>query len=92
MHAVARSIVHYFVQKSPKDFGLTFHYKKVYYALMNDTPVTFEEFIPGQFFKYINNTGNIIVSQEHKRIIEKPECFVHFSYESTSNQLMVLDL
>ena len=92
MHAVARSIAHNFIRKSPKDFGLTFHYKKVYYALMNDTPVTVEEFIPGQFFKYINNTGNIIVSQEHKTIIEKAECFVHFSYESTSNQLMVLDL
>ena len=48
--------------------------------MINGTPVTVEEYIPGEFEKYSNNTGKMaeIKSDEHKELIEKAECFMNF--------------
>ncbi|CAB4020160.1 transient receptor potential cation channel subfamily M member 6-like, partial [Paramuricea clavata] len=55
--------------------------------------VAVEEFIPGCFTKYINNTGLSSVSIESANIIGlKAECLVHFSYQKSGKQLMVVDI
>ena len=94
MNAVARSVSMAFAQKAPYNFGKRFHYQKVYFSMIGEIPVTVVEFIPGTFAKYINNNGNIIEneSEEHIILINKAECFVHFSYDFTNEQIMILDL
>eukprot|EP00112_Aurelia_sp_Birch-Aquarium-sp1_P008581 Seg1949.5 transcript_id=Seg1949.5/GoldUCD/mRNA.D3Y31 product="Transient receptor potential cation channel subfamily M member 6" protein_id=Seg1949.5/GoldUCD/D3Y31 len=94
MHAVARSITRSFNKKIPSVFGSFFRYKKVYFSTIEGKPVTVEEFIPGNFQKYINNTGQIREAQsaEDRILIEKAECLVHYSYLHTKKQMMVLDL
>ena len=94
MHSVARNICQKFAREVHDTFGTCFNYKKVYFSMMNGTPVTVEEFIPGNFEKYSNNTGEMaaIKSDEHKEFIEKAESFMHFSYVITNKQLMVVDL
>eukprot|EP00794_Sanderia_malayensis_P013091 gene13089-14433_t len=94
MDAVARSITRSFNRKLSAAFGLFFMYKKVYFSNIQGKPVTVEEFIPGNFQKHINNTGQIrqAESAEDRILIEKAECLVHYSYVHTKKQMMVLDL
>eukprot|EP00112_Aurelia_sp_Birch-Aquarium-sp1_P019166 Seg469.6 transcript_id=Seg469.6/GoldUCD/mRNA.D3Y31 product="Transient receptor potential cation channel subfamily M member 6" protein_id=Seg469.6/GoldUCD/D3Y31 len=62
--------------------------------VIKDVPVTVEEYIAGDFEKYINNTGVVAkaLSPAHEVILEKASCFAHFSYVHTEMQMMVLDL
>ena len=52
--------------------------------------VTMEEFIEGEFNKYVNNTGEACGSPSD--IQEKAESLAHFSYEHSNEELMVVDL
>ncbi len=94
MHSVARNICQKFGREVPYTFGTCFNYKKVYFSTMKGTSVTLEKFIPGNIKKYSNNTVNMaeIKSDDQKELIEKAECFMHFSYVITNKQLMVVDL
>ena len=94
MHSVVRSICQKFARKVPYAFGNCFSYNEVYFSTLNGTPVTVEEFIPGSFEKYSNNTALMeqARSDEHLVFIQKAECFMHFSYEVTNKELMVVDL
>eukprot|EP00795_Rhopilema_esculentum_P004082 gene4082-20262_t len=67
---------------------------KSYFSTIEGNPVTVEEFIPGKFQKYINNTGQIRKPElaEDRILIEKAECLVHYTYVHTKKELMVLDL
>jgi len=40
------------------------------------------------------NNGLIIeaISEDHRIIVVKAECFVHYSFEATNDQIMVLDI
>ena len=62
--------------------------------MIGEDPVTVEEYIPGSFTKYINNNGQINFNLSHdiKELLEKCECFVHYSYVSTDKKMMVVDL
>ena len=55
MHSVARSISQSLHRKLPSSFGKSFSYNKVYYSSIDSVPVTVEEYIVGDFEKYINN-------------------------------------
>ena len=94
MHSAVRSICQKFARKVPYAFGKCFNYKKVYFSTINGIPVTVEEFIPGNFEKYSSNT--VLMEQarsdEHLVIIQQAECFMHFSYEMTNKELLVVDL
>ena len=101
LHSAARSIAQSFASRAPTSFGELFRYKKIYYAKVEDTPVTVEEFIPGKFEKYINNNGQIsshYKSQssttflEDNVIVDKAESLVHFSYIYTKEEMMLLDI
>ena len=85
---VLHSVLH---EKHPRDFGETFSYRKVYFSMLNGKPVTVEQFIPGTFNKYINNTGLVSIPENDdlKETYDKAECFSHFSYY---REMMILDL
>lgn len=94
MHAVARNITARFATKVPVEFGSVFKYGKVYYSTWNECPVTVEEFVPGDFSKYVNNDGQCVVSpsKEYDEIFQKAQCLTHFSYLYSKKKLMVLDI
>ena len=52
--------------------------------------VTVEEFIEGDFIKYVNNTGERCV--DNNLIADKAEAFCHYSYEKSEGKLMVVDI
>lgn len=59
MHTVARELTKKFSANVPSAFGETFHYNKVYFSYFKGEPVTVEEFVPGNFSKYVNNDGKL---------------------------------
>ncbi len=96
MHTVARNITQRFEKSVPEEFGDTFSFGKVYYALMGDTePITVEEYIEGKFAKYVNNNGYCfkIPNESHlKPIYEKAQTLIHWSYELTKGKMMITDV
>lgn len=96
MHSVAKGITKSFASKAPSNFGECFKYNKVYYTQYEGQPATIEEFVDGQFKKYVNNTGKIIrpsgCTEDEEDIIDKAECLVHYSYQSSDKRLMLLDI
>ena len=53
--------------------------------------VTIEEFIDGDFTKYLNNTG-LVCGNRSTDECKKAECLTHYSYEKSSEKLMLLDI
>ena len=53
--------------------------------------VTIEEFIDGDFTKYLNNTG-LVCGNRSTDECKKAECLAHYSYEKSSGKLMLLDI
>ena len=51
--------------------------------------VTIEKCICGSFFKYINNTGDILLKGNPQVVVKKTRYFIHFIY--VTYQFMVLD-
>ena len=73
-------------------FGTAFKYRKIFHGETEDKEyVTVEEFIPGQFKKYINNTGQTCVDRTHI-MAQKAECLTHFTYERSKKKLMLVDI
>lgn len=68
--------------------------KQVYLGkeLENDNYVTVEQYIPGEFVKYMNNTGAVCVEPATDEWVQKAECLAHFSYEKSSRKLVVVDI
>ena len=97
MHAVARQLTKQFCSKVPNQFGQCFQYNRVFFSQFEDEPATIEEFVPGNFIKYINNNGECCSLQqkctaELKELRLKAECLVHYTFESTNQKLMLLDI
>jgi len=94
MHAVARNVAQRFAKKAPQEFGTTFSYNKVYYSTYNENPVTVEEFVEGEFTKYVNNDGNTgtAVDNDLKIMFKKAETLVHVSYIMSDERFMLLDI
>lgn len=94
MHYLARNFASQLKERIAKDeiteFGQTFVYKKVFMGKTDDEEfVTIEEYIDGNFVKYINNNGDICDGGE---ICDKAEAFAHFTYEKSEGKLIVLDI
>ena len=95
LHAVARSMARQFSKEVPVQFGDSFNCKKTYHSMLKDLPLTVEEFVPGQFIKYINNNGKVNLypaDDMEKEIFAKVECFAHFTYVTSEKKLMLLDI
>jgi hypothetical protein len=56
---------------------------------LDEQCITIEQYLDGDFRKYINNTGEIIVS-DGSDLALKSEMFFHYTYIKSGKQLMVL--
>ena len=94
MHYLARNFASQLREKIEKEqlmeFGPTFEYKKVFMGKTNSGEfVSIEEYIDGDFIKYINNNGDVC---ENGTVCDKAEPFVHFTHEKSEGKLIVLDI
>ena len=66
------------------------------YAVWDGTPVTVEEFVAGEFTKYINNDGMCThpseISERCEEVFQKAECFAHYTYVTSNQKFMLLDI
>ena len=94
MHSVARNIAQRLAKKAPSEFGHTFEYNRVYFGMIHQEPVTVEEYVDGEFIKYVNNDGECIESPQDDltSIFQKAQTLCHFSLEMSAGKLMLLDL
>ena len=92
MHAVARNITQRVSSRVPTPFGDTFSYGKVFYSVLDELPETVEEFVPGEFQKYVNNDGTCYapVMEDHQEVNAKAECLVHFSDTFSEKKMMLV--
>ena len=68
---------------------LLLSYTKVYFGKLYGEFVTLEDYLEGEFQKYVNNTGEIFGKSE---LTLKGESFGHYTYERSGQQLIVLDI
>ena len=94
MHAVARNIAQRLKKYAPTEFEVTFDYNRVYFAMLDNCPVTVEEFVEGDFQKYVNNTGECMVQPKDElgALYEKTQTLVHYSYFMSAGKSMLVDL
>ena len=72
-------------------YGKTLIYHKIYMGRSSEEEwVTIEEYIDGEFTKYVNNTG--IPCDEDSDVWKKCESLAHFSYERSGENLVVVDM
>ena len=79
---MARHLTKQFRTIVPEELGQSFAYNKVFFSGFNGKPVTVEEFVSGQFTKYVNNDGKCIIPKadahiEFHEIFDKAQCLVH---------------
>ena len=62
--------------------------------MFKEQPVTVEEYVEGEFQKYVNNNGTCITSpaEGFDEIYAKAQCLVYFSYHISERKLMLLDI
>ena len=95
MHYLARNFASQLNEVVAKDslneYGQSFVYKSVYMGKTEEGEfLTVEEFISGDFVKFINNNG--IVCEEDSMLCKKAQAFAHYTYEKSEGKVMVLDI
>ena len=92
MNSLARLLVTLFNKAVTTcvNFGGTFDYNPVYFGKRYDESVSIEEFIVGDFEKFVNNNGYLC--GEDSELRRKAETFVHFTWEKSAENLMVVDI
>lgn len=74
------------------DYGETFFYSDVFLGKDDDEEVvTVEEFVEGNFVKYINNNA-VVCRKDNTATSLKAQSLVHFSYEKSGGKILLLDL
>jgi hypothetical protein len=96
MHNLARNFTARLKQEveaagNADKFGTALNYNKAFFGMCGDEIVTVEEFIPRDFEKYIKNTGNVCGDAESD-VCQKTKCLVHYTFERSDKQLMLLDI
>ena len=100
MHMLARNFTQKLEQELKQGnnlelYGETLTYHKIYMGRIHGQSseeewVTIEEYIDGEFTKYVNNTG--IPCRVDSDVRKKCESLAHFSYERSGENLMVVDM
>ena len=93
MHMLAKNFAEQLAKKLQEDgkleeYGQTLKYRKIFIAQPGNIVV--EQFVEGDFVKFLNNTGS--VCGEDSELRQKAESLTHFSYEKSDKQLMILDV
>ena len=96
MHLLARNFALQLEEELKKQdvrdlYGETLKYKMIFHGETEQDFVSIEEWIPGDFVKYINNTGAVCYTQPDV-IGEKAESLSHYSYAKSNRKLMLLDV
>ena len=79
--------------KCEDEFGQILMYQEIYLGKIVDNEfITIEEFIPGSFVKFFNNTGIPCEDNENSKNGMKAECLAHFSFEKSDQKLMLVDI
>ena len=74
-------------------FKSNFSYDEAFFSELENEPITVENFVEGDFTKYVTNDGNSCVPDVGKdAIFEQAEALVHFSFEDSSKKLLLLDI
>ena len=94
MHYLARNFASQLKEQIEKEqlmvFGTTFEYKKVFMGKTDSGEfVLIEEYIDGDFIKYINNNGKVC---EKGTVCDKTQAFVHLTHEKSEGELIVFDI
>ena len=92
IHCLSRHLAFAFEQLCSSNLDLlghSFSYRKIYYGLCCGEHIIIEEYIDGEFTKCVNNTGPVFSKGE---IGEKALAFIHFTWERSGENLMLLDL
>ena len=97
MHTLAENFCRQLAKKLSElkcedEFGQILMYQEIYLGKVNDEFITIEEFIPGSFVKYFNNTGIPCEDNENIENGMKAECLAHFSFEKSNRKLMLVDI
>ena len=77
--------------KNQELFGEFFRYTEIFMGKMDNEYITVEEFINGEFVKYLNNTGELCTEANDERG-QKAECLAHFSFVKSEKKLMLVDI
>ena len=78
--------------KNQELFGEFFRYTEIFMGKMDNEYITVEEFINGEFVKYLNNTGELCTEANDELTSQKAECLVHFSFVKSEKRLMLVDI
>ena len=103
MHKLAKSLADAFDKNlheigKKKEFGSAFKYNSIYLGRIKNNngieeSVVVEEFIPGEFKKYINNDGTIVYGlPEDLEMSLKAQCLSHYTYVKSNKKLLLLDI
>ena len=96
MHLLARNFAMQLDEELKKKdvrdlYGEILKYKRIFHGEIEQDFVSIEEWIPGDFVKYINNTGAACYTQPDA-IGEKAESLSHYSYAKSNQKIMLLDV
>ena len=74
------------------NLGETFSYNKIMLGKITEEQeyVPVEEYVEGNFGKYVNNNGEICGNSGC--LTEKAECLTHFSFERSNKEIIVVDI
>lgn len=96
MHLLARNFAKQLKNnvKDEKEFGEALRYHNIFLGETSDGDfVTVEEFIDGEFKKYLNNNGKVPKAIEDDDVNAlKAQCLAHFSYAQSEGKLLLLDI
>ena len=94
MHSLARNFCQQLAKRVTDvcsvEFGKVPSYRDIFLGKIGDEVVSIEQYVSGDFVKYINNTGDI--DRSLGEVGKKMECLTHYTYEKSEKQLMLLDI
>ena len=80
-----------------EEFGKTFTYCKAYLGILEENNsssyLMIEEFIEGEFQKYLNNDGFATYNESvDMDLVQKAECLSHFSFMKSQSNILLVDI
>lgn len=97
MHTLAGHFARKLASKANElsSFGNTFSYLDIYFGTIVNSEeleyVTIEEYISGDFTKYLNNTGDCNSESQEEHFL-KAECLAHYTFEKSDENLLLTDI
>lgn len=93
LHIVAKNLAQQYAKELSEEFGERFKYNQIYFSFMNGFPVAIEQYVQGDFTKYVNNDRACSEpNKPEEEIFSKAQCFAHFKYIKSNKKLILLDL